>query len=172
MNSLSFEIRPMSIEDIDTVANIHQLVFIRQKSSKEWITCNFNAQPKTMLYVACVGDRVAGYIIWTHKAGFRAEVVLELEQLAVHPDWQRQGIARQLIGRSLDDVREVLNQRNVRLKHILVTTRIDNEAQNLYRHTLGAEVEATLANLYSADEAIMVARNVIVPALPEYDPAD
>lgn len=46
------------------------------------------------------------------------------------------------------------------LKHILVTTRADSYAQRLYKNVLGAEVEAALANLYSADEVIMVARNI------------
>ena len=42
----------------------------------------------------------------------------------------------------------------------MVTTRADNAAQRLYKRVLGAEVEATITNLYSADEVIMIARNV------------
>jgi ribosomal protein S18 acetylase RimI-like enzyme len=42
----------------------------------------------------------------------------------------------------------------------LVSTRTDNQAQKLYRKVLGAEVEATIKNLYSADEVYMVARHV------------
>lgn len=34
------------------------------------------------------------------------------------------------------------------------------EAQSLYRSALGAEVVATIADLYSADEVFMLARNV------------
>lgn len=37
--------------------------------------------------------------------------------------------------------------------------RADNYAQSRYRNILGAQVEATIANLYSADEVVMVARN-------------
>ena len=44
------------------------------------------------------------------------------------------------------------------LKAVVVTTRADNAAQKLYRKTLGAEVEATIASLYSGDEVLMVAR--------------
>ncbi|MEF1228663.1 N-acetyltransferase, partial [Vibrio fortis] len=33
-------------------------------------------------------------------------------------------------------------------------------AQQLYKSTLGAEVETTISNLYSADEVLMIARNV------------
>jgi hypothetical protein len=41
----------------------------------------------------------------------------------------------------------------------VVTTRADNDAQALYRTTLGAEVEAVIKNLYSADEVFMAARH-------------
>ena len=85
---------------------------------------------------------------------------MELEQIAVLPKLQRKGIGRKLILESLGIVQRYLEDRQSSLKHCIVTTRSDNSAQNLYRTTLGAEVEATLCNLYSADELIMIARNV------------
>ncbi|WP_417579291.1 hypothetical protein [Nitrincola sp.] len=45
-------------------------------------------------------------------------------------------------------------------KKIVVTTRADNHAQRLYRKVLGAEIEASISGLYSADEVIMVARDI------------
>jgi hypothetical protein len=57
-------------------------------------------------------------------------------------------------------MKDELHGRGAILKHIMVTTRADNYAQRLYRQALGAEVECTLRDLYSADEVIMVARNV------------
>jgi hypothetical protein len=47
-----------------------------------------------------------------------------------------------------------------KVKHVIVSTRADNHAQSIYRKALGAEVEATISNLFSADEVYMVARNV------------
>ncbi|KDE41433.1 Acetyltransferase [Nitrincola lacisaponensis] len=60
----------------------------------------------------------------------------------------------------MPDVTIKLQKQGSVLQHILVTTRADNHAQRLYKEVLGAEVEATLTNLYSADEVIMVARDV------------
>jgi len=37
---------------------------------------------------------------------------------------------------------------------------VDNHTQKLYKNILGAEVEATIPDLYSADEVVLVARNV------------
>lgn len=67
-----------------------------------------------------------------------------------------------MITASLPLVKAQLSKQGSTLKHILVTTRADNFAQQLYRETLGAEVETTISNLYSADEVLMIARNVSV----------
>lgn len=94
------------------------------------------------------------------KSGFRPEAVIELEQLAVSPDYQGKGIGRRLITDSLPLMKQQAAEKQSVLKHILVTTRADNHAQELYKSTLGAEVEATISNLYSADEVLMIARNI------------
>ena len=154
------KIRFMEKCDLDGAALVHKAAFPRQKNSLEWLRCNLNAFPRLMSFVVYKGGGIAGYIVWAQKSGFRPEAVLELEQLAVLQDFRGQGIARQLINESLPLVKEQLAQGGSTLKHIMVTTRADNFAQQLYRSTLGAEVETTITNLYSADEVLMIARNV------------
>jgi ribosomal protein S18 acetylase RimI-like enzyme len=153
-------IRAMEQADLEEAAEVHRQAFIRQQHSFKWLESNLNAAPKTFCYVACTEASCIGYIIWSQKAGFRPSVVLELEQIAVSPNFQGNGIGKTLITDTLPDVIGKLQEQGAALKHIMVTTRVDNYAQRLYRNVLGAEVEATLANLYSADEVIMVARNV------------
>jgi ribosomal protein S18 acetylase RimI-like enzyme len=155
-------VRFMEWADLNGAAQIHQLIFTRQQHSYEWLHCNFNAAPRCLSFVAIVNDQVVGYIMWMQKSGFRSEVVLELEQMAVKPECQGQGIGRKLIMESLPLVKQQLSKNGSRLKHILVTTRADNFAQKLYKQTLGAEVETTITNLYSADEVLMIARNVSI----------
>jgi ribosomal protein S18 acetylase RimI-like enzyme len=147
-------------EDISDVAEVHHQAFNRQLFSEKWISCNFKANPRMSYYVAVNNSNIVGYIHWTQKSGFRPEAVLELEQIAVLPHVQGRGIGRKLIEESLPLVKKKLNLSNSILKHIIVTTRADNYAQKLYRQTLGAEVECTIKDLYSADEVIMIARNV------------
>jgi ribosomal protein S18 acetylase RimI-like enzyme len=152
-------VRSMSAEDIADVAAIHASSFPRQTLSREWVDSNLRAFPKVMVFVADANDCVAGYIFWTQRSGFRPEVVLELEQIAVRSDLRRRGIAQILIKDSLTLVREQLTRQGAILKHIIVSTRVDNSAQALYRTVLDAEVEATIRNLYSADEVVMISRN-------------
>jgi ribosomal protein S18 acetylase RimI-like enzyme len=147
-------------DDISSVAEVHRQAFSRQRDSIKWITSNFWATPRMQYYVAVYNSSIVGYIHWTQKSGFRPEVVLELEQIAVLPEMQGRGIGRRLIDESLPLVKEHLHACNATLKHIIVTTRADNYAQRLYRQTIGAEVECTIKDLFSADEVIMIARNV------------
>ncbi|WP_221073165.1 GNAT family N-acetyltransferase [Vibrio alfacsensis] len=150
----------MTQDDLEQAALVHKFAFVRQGHSREWLECIFKAFPRNIIYVAQRDNQVVGYIIWTQRSGFRPEVVLELEQLAVHPDHQGQGIARKLITETLPMVKGEFAKKNAVLKHVVVTTRADNFAQYLYKKTLGAEIEATISNLYSADEVYMVARNI------------
>ncbi len=113
-----------------------------------------------LCYVATQNETVAGYIVWSQKSGFRPEAVVELEQIAVLPSLQGQGIGKLLIEQSLQQVREHLDDQGSTLKHVIVTTRADNYAQTLYKQVLGAEIEARITNLYSADEVLMIARDV------------
>ncbi|MCP3674319.1 MAG: GNAT family N-acetyltransferase [Gammaproteobacteria bacterium] len=150
----------MTKEDLCPASIVHEQAFPRQRLSQQWLDCSLKSYPCTLCFVVTINENVVGYIIWVQKSGFRPEVVLELYQIAVLPNFQDQGIGHKLIMESLPEVRHLLSEQKSKLKHIIVTTRADNFAQKLYKQTLGAEVEATISNLYSADEVIMVARNV------------
>jgi len=154
------KIRLMARSDLEAAAQVHKQNFIRQKQSYEWLQCNLNAFPRFLCFIAEYDKQIIGYIIWTQKSGFRQDAVLELEQLAVMPIHQGKGIGRRLISESLPLVKTQLAKNGSVVKHILVTTRADNFAQELYKSTLGAEVEAIIDNLYSDDEVLMIARNI------------
>lgn len=165
LNNKAMIIRVMIESDLEKVAKAHELAFSRQTLSKEWLTCALNAYPRNLCYLfeetfEEETNCVLGYIIWGQKSGFRTDVVLELEQVGVIPSHQGQGIAQRLITETLVLVRQQLALRGAKAKHILVSTRTDNHAQSLYKKVLGAKVEATIENLFSADEVYMVARDV------------
>ena len=160
-------VRAMAAEDIEQVSVIHNRVFVRQGRSREWVECNFRAFPRMRYFVAQDEGRLEGYIHWTERSGFRERVVLELEQLGVRPERQGQGVGRRLIVESLSLVGKAIAGRGAVIQHIVVTTRADNAAQRLYRDVLGAEIEAAIPGLYSADEVFMIAREVDLKAIVE-----
>lgn len=153
-------VREMQQADLEAAAEVHRLAFTRQQYSLAWLESNLNAKPKTFCYVAFMQASCIGYIIWSQKAGFRANSVIELEQIAVSPNYQGNGIGKRLITETLPHIVSKLKDQGSDLQYILVTTRADNDAQSLYKKVLGAKVEATIPALYSADEVIMVARDV------------
>ena len=153
-------VRLMTESDLKETASVHQTAFPRQRMSYEWLQCNLNAFPRFLPYVLEVESKIVGYIVWSQKSGFRPEAVLELEQLAILPNYQGKGYGTTLIEKSFLLVEEQLESVGSTIKHALVSTRADNQAQRLYANVLGAEVEVTISNLYSADEVLMIARNV------------
>ena len=157
MSSVDANVRPYVDSDLGAVARIHSEAFPRQLLSSQWISCNAAAHPRARYFVAEVGSKAVGYILWLEKSGFRKDVVLELEQIAVDPAQRRKGIAESLIRRSLPFVEQSLSERGAQISSILVTTRADNEAVRLYERVLGARVTASLSGLFSADEVVMVA---------------
>lgn len=154
-------ILPMHEEDIDAVAKVHSEQFRRQKDSVKWISCNFAAFPRILMFVARdEKDKVIGYIQWIQKSGFRQQTVVELEQIAVLKGQQGKGIGTLLIEKSLKHLKDYLSDTNSTLKAILVTTRTDNQAKSLYEKVLKAKEIAIIKDLYSHDEAIMLADDV------------
>lgn len=152
-------IRNVEAKDIPGISQVHAEVFSRQTLSEQWITCNFNAFPRIRYYLAEKNEEIVGYVQWIEKSGFRQEVVLELEQIAVHSSFQNQGIGTALIVESLEFIKKELEKRQAKIKHILVSTRTDNEAQKLYSKTLNAYPEVMIPSLFSADEVLMISRN-------------
>ena len=152
-------VRSYSDRDLFQVARIHAETFPRQGRSHEWISCNVKAHPRVRCYVSEFDGEISGYIMWIEKGGFRARVVLELEQIAVRAKCRNRGIGADLIERSLADINIDIASRGRELGVVMVTTRADNHAQQLYRKTLGAEVATVIPSLYSSDEIVMVARN-------------
>jgi hypothetical protein len=54
---------PMNHSDITAVSWIHSQAFLRQKNSEQWVSCNFKAFPRIMMFVARDGkDQVIGYV--------------------------------------------------------------------------------------------------------------
>lgn len=148
----------MHHSDVEAVAKIHKQQFPRQQNSIKWVSCNFAAFPRIMLFVARdEKDNVVGYIQWLQRSGFRKESVLELEQIAVSQSHQRMGIGTKLIHGSLKAIKSYLSDTHSVLKAVIVSTSIDNAAQSLYQRVLGAKAVATINGLFSQEEIIMVA---------------
>ncbi len=144
--------------DIDAIADLHQDAFVRQRESAVWVRATVAAWPRMLVYVLHRNQNIVGYVFWAQKSGLRSAAVVELDQIAIRSDLRGQGLGERLIRESLAQVKSVLEDNAQSLKSIIVSTRADNEAQRLYEKVLGAKVVASIENLYSATEVLMVAK--------------
>ncbi|QIL70158.1 GNAT family N-acetyltransferase [Diaphorobacter sp. HDW4B] len=155
---MNFHIRKACTSDISVIAQVHHASFPRQGDSERWVSCTLAAEPRFLVFVGMLDGSAVGYIFWSQKSGFRAEVVLELDQIAILPECRGKGLAERLIRESLHSIETALLSEGRKLKATLVSTREDNQAQLLYAKALGAKPVARIADLYSAAEVILLAR--------------
>lgn len=151
----------MRKNDVGIVAKLASMCFSGLKDirkARKWVNCNFKAFPRMQYFVAKKSGKILGYILWVEKGGFRKEAVMELEQIAVHPNYRGMGIGTKLIKESLHEIEEFLERRGSSLKIVEVTTRYDNRAKKFYEKVLGAKKEAVLKNFFRGDEIIMIVR--------------
>ena len=148
-------IQKAQASDIQHLAKIHQLTFIRQKDSYQWILSTFSAYPRYICYVLKCDEHISGYIFWAQKSGFRPEVILELDQMAIHPEFQRKGLSKRLIEESLIFLQEELMQNHQSIKNILVNTSYDNFAKKIYEDVLAAKEVAIITDLFRLPEVCL-----------------
>ncbi len=128
------------------------------KTAKKWITLRHNSFPASQFFVGALGEKIVAYIQWVEHGGFRKDAVIELEQIAVSPNYQSQGIGEKLVKESLKQVSSYLRRRKSTIKLITVTTGTTNRAQKFYRNVLRAKPVAVIPDFYRSDEAILIAR--------------
>jgi len=148
-------------KDLKQIAEIASENFFGLKGKKDaikWVACNFNAFPRMQYFIAKNKKEIIGYILWVEKGGFRKESVWELEQIAVKKAFQGQGTGSQLVKKSFLEIKNYLKKRKSFLKLVEVTAGSQNQAQNLYKKTLGAKPECIIKDWLRSDEVIMIAR--------------
>lgn len=151
------QVRPATLADTLPIATLHREAFTRQMGSETWVHATLSAAPRMLAFVLELEGEIAGYIFWAQKSGIRPEATLELDQIAVTGRHRGRGFGEHLIRASLALVTEALSSQGQRIKSVLVSTRADNAAQQLYAKVLGAKVVASIDGLYSATEVIMLA---------------
>jgi len=165
-----FIVRPIVEEDALQVSDIGGKNFSSMKDevkASHWVLCKILSYPVANYFVAACGDEVGGYILWTEHGGFRQEAVVELEQIAVNPNLQGNGIGLQLILQSFWLLKEYFESRGSVIKVVMVTTNAKNEAQKLYIKAfeqLGFFVSQKLVvlDMYRDDELMLVFKKPVV----------
>ena len=154
-------VRHMRDNDITQVAKIYLKCFKgmqKPEHVKKWIKLKHGSYPVNQFFVGILQGKVIGYILWVELGGFRKDAVIELDQIAVTPDYQGKGFGATIIKESLKAVITQLKRRKSRLKLVKTTTGATNEAQKLYKDVLNAKPVATIPDFFRTDEVILISR--------------
>jgi len=148
------------------LVEIHRVCFpddAKNDNDREKIFKCWNNPPIMDYWTANDESKVAGYVRWFEHGGIRPKAVIELEQIAIHPDYQGKDIGTNLIDASLGELAKELKSENREIKLVYVSTGDNNFAQRLYNKTLGAKVVAKIPSFYedsnmNVNEVIMLSR--------------
>lgn len=156
------KVRPAREKDLESIGNIYRECFPNEESHHEWIMACFRSAPKGKYYVIEIDGKMAGYILWCVKNGFRKSTIVELEQIGVSPSFSGKGVGRYLVSESINKFTLHVNQLGYEIGALLVTTSEGNYAENLYISTLGVERSCTIKNYGSGNETILYRSNINV----------
>ena len=103
-------IRPEQPQDVDLITEVYQLAFERDDEANLVKQLREQASP-TLSMVAQTQDRqIVGHVFYSPATIQTAEgdvAGMGLAPMAVHPDYQQQGIGKQLIKHSLDPIAQM-----------------------------------------------------------------
>ena len=146
--------------DIEPIAQIYLRCFPNERNHKLWIRSSFNSFPRAVYYLIEHENVIAGYILWSVKNGFRDSTVIELEQVAVDPQYSGRGLGRRLIEDSFELFKTHVGDTGHRVGAVMVTTTEGNYAENLYKSTLKVSRAAVLKGYAEGDEVILFNNSV------------
>ena len=121
--------------DIASISEIYMNCFANERNHLLWIKSSFNSFPRGVYYVVEQQGIIAGYILWCVKNGFRDATIIELEQVAVDPQYSGAGLGRRLIEDSYKLFKQHVKDIGHSVGAVMVTTTQGNHAENLYKST-------------------------------------
>lgn len=147
--------------DIAGIATINRLSFSGNKPegmAEKWVTSHMNQGDAYHYFVDDAEGKIVGYIGWEIKGGFaRVVPVIELEQLAVHPDQRGQGLGKKLIEETFAMMKQWVKTAQpeaAKLKVFVLTKKDNTAAQAIYKTICPDPIEHT-RNIYGSDEVVM-----------------
>ena len=126
------------------------------KEMKGWMESS-GSFPYLQYFVA-EGERkeVVGFIAWAVYDRYDPGVVLEIAWLAVKSEHHRKGIGRELVLKSLEEVRNYWSeQHGLALRAIMVATDEEEGVRQFYRQVLSPTWEAVIPGVWG-DEGIVL----------------
>jgi len=154
-------IRRATSQDIEAIAAINRLSFSGNKpqgKAEQWVSSHFNQGDQYHYFVLEENEKIGGYISWELRGGFAREIpVIELEQLAVHPDFRGQGVGTKLVDQTFESMKQWVHTQQPEAKEmkVFVWTKKDNEKAKAIYLNICNEGEKGERNIYGTEECLL-----------------
>ncbi len=147
--------------DLESIAHINRLSFSGNKPegmAEKWVSSHFAQGDQYHYFVFEENGNIGGYISWEMRGGFAREVpVIELEQLAVHPNFRGKGVGGILVNGTFDAMKQWVHEHQPLAQEmkVFVWTKKDNEkAKSIYLGICN-EGEKGQRDIYGSEEVLL-----------------
>lgn len=101
--------------------------------------------------VADENNQIIGLTSW-YMHGLPKHGLIELDRIAILPDFRGKGISKQLFQSLITDSKEEFKKKNKELRKLFLLTHASNERAHRFYEKMGLKHETTLKNHYYKDE--------------------
>lgn len=147
---------------ITEIAEVNRACFSGNKPTgvaEKWVQSHFNQGDQYHYFVFEEDGKVGGYVSWEIRGGFAREIpVIELEQLAVHPDFRGKGIGTKLVEETFPLMKQWVHEQQPEAKQMRVciwTKKENSKAQTIYLRVCN-EGEKGERKIYGSSEEVML----------------
>lgn len=143
--------RKASPKDAKGIANVLVKSY-NIKDLKEGIETFKNETKKQHHYIVAEEDgKIVGIVTWLIH-GLPKHQLCELDRIAVLPEYQGKGIAKELFNRLVEDANNEYKRHGYTLRKLFILTHADNKRAHAFYEKMGCKHETTLKSHYYKDK--------------------
>ena len=122
------------------------------KDLAEGISVFKNEVKKQHHYIVAEDDgKIVGIVTWIMH-GLPKHMLCELDRIAVLPEFQGKGIARELFNKLVEDANNEYKKQCYKLRKLYILTHADNKRAQTFYEKMGCKHETTLKSHYYKDK--------------------
>ena len=145
------KIRKANKSDADEIAYILKNAYNIDSLEEGKDTFNSELKKGVNYIVADEKNRVIGITTW-YIHGIPKHGLIELDRIAVIPEFRGMGIAKQLFQGLITDAKEELGRNEKKLRKLFLLTHESNKRAHKFYEKIGLKHETTLKDHYYKDE--------------------
>ena len=148
-------IRKAKPEDTEGIADVLVQSY-NIKSVEEGIETFKNELGKNHVYIVAEEDgKILGIVTWLMH-GLLKHGLAELDRIAVLPEYRGKGVAKELFGALVEDIKKFYESKDSKLRKLYLLTHADNARAHSFYEKMGFKLETTLKEHYYKDKDELV----------------